>query len=99
MVRIVKLTFKTSELESFLNHFETVKEKINDFPGCKGMQLLLDKNNKGVVFTYSKWESEEALEKYRNSDLFQSIWPVVKKWFDAKPQAWSTSVYFDGFSS
>lgn len=97
MIRIVKLTLNPDHLDDFIAHFDTVKNKINTFPGCVGMQLLTDKKQKGVVFTYSKWENEEALENYRNSELFQGIWPNVKKWFIDKPQAWSTESYFNGF--
>ena len=97
MIRIVQLTFKEENFQDFLDHFETVKEAINNFPGCKGMKLLVDKNQVGVVFTYSEWESVNDLDNYRKSELFGSIWPKVKKWFANKPQAWSNDLYFDGF--
>ncbi|MEX2484137.1 MAG: antibiotic biosynthesis monooxygenase family protein, partial [Brumimicrobium sp.] len=87
MVRIVKLTLHPSHVKDFINHFETVKESINSFPGCLGMQLLQDKTDENIVFTYSSWESEQDLENYRNSELFKSIWPTVKSWFDAKAEA------------
>lgn len=61
------------------------------------MKLLRDKNNPQVVFTYSEWEKEEDLEKYRKSALFGEVWPTVKQWFDKKAEAISTDVYFDGF--
>ncbi len=99
MIRIVKLTLDPNHLDDFINHFETVKDKINRFPGCLGMQLLLDKKTKGILFTYSEWENEEALNNYRNSELFGQIWPTVKQWFISKPEAWSTSCFFNGFKS
>lgn len=98
MIRIVKLTLAPEHLDDFIQHFETVKLKINAFPGCLGMQLLVDQKQKGVVFTYSKWENDTALDNYRNSELFGAIWPTVKQWFIDKPQAWSTTSYFDGFA-
>lgn len=98
MVRLVKLTLKTEHIQDFMQHFDTVKESINAFPGCKGMKLLTDKNNSQVVFTYSEWIDDSDLENYRNSELFGSIWPTVKKWFDQKAEAFSTEAYFDGFS-
>jgi len=98
MIRIVQLTFKEEHVQDFLDHFETVKHAINNFPGCIGMKLLKDKKQKGVVFTYSEWESEQDLENYRNSELFGGIWPKVKQWFDDKPLAWSNDIHFDGFS-
>lgn len=97
MIRIVKLTFKPEHVDDFLNHFETVKNDINSFPGCQGMQLLRDKKNTNVFFTYSEWTAPEDLESYRTSALFGGIWPVVKKWFDAKAEAWSVDKQFDGF--
>ncbi|HZH86625.1 MAG TPA: antibiotic biosynthesis monooxygenase family protein [Brumimicrobium sp.] len=98
MVRLVKLTLKEEHKQDFIQHFDTVKEKINAFPGCKGMKLLVDKNNPQVVFTYSEWENDDDLENYRNSELFASVWPTVKQWFDQKAEAFSSDVYFDGFS-
>jgi hypothetical protein len=98
MTRLVKLTLKEEHVNDFIMHFDTVKEKINAFPGCKGMKLLQDKKTPGIVFTFSKWESDIDLENYRTSELFASIWPTVKQWFDKKAEAWSTDEYFDGFS-
>lgn len=98
MTRLVKLTLKKENIGDFITHFDAVKEKINDFPGCKGMKLLQDKNTSNIVFTYSEWETEEDLENYRKSELFASVWPTVKQWFEEKAEAWSTEVYFDGFS-
>jgi len=97
MIRIVKLTLKTEHIDDFINHFETVKHKINAFPGCLGMKMLRDRKDPKIIFTYSKWKEEEDLENYRKSELFGEVWPVVKRWFDAKAEANSVDVYFDGF--
>jgi quinol monooxygenase YgiN len=97
MIRIVKLTFKSEHVSDFLTHFETVKEKINDFPGCDGMKLLQDQSNENIFFTYSKWKEEADLDNYRKSELFGSIWPTVKKWFDERAEAWSVDEKFNGF--
>ena len=97
LVRIVKLTFQEAHLNEFLAHFETVKWQVAQFPGCKGMRLIQDLENPCVIMTYSEWENPEALENYRQSDLFRSIWPSIKPWFSDKPEAWSLRHYFDGF--
>jgi len=97
ITRIVKLEFQEEQLEAFLNHFEQVKWSVSTFPGCHGMKLIQDIKNPCVVMTYSLWENEEALEGYRVSPLFQSIWPTIKPWFSARPEAWSLNEYFDGF--
>jgi heme-degrading monooxygenase HmoA len=97
MIRIVKLTLKPEHINDFLSHFETVKNDINSFPGCQGMKLLQGKKDENILFTYSQWATEDDLENYRKSDLFQSIWPTVKQWFESKAEAWSTHEYFNGF--
>ena len=96
ITRIVKLEFQTERTKDFLEFFDLVKFKVNEFPGCKGMQLYRDKKNESIVFTFSIWENEEALENYRNSETFSAIWPKIKVWFAEKPQAWTLKNYFDG---
>jgi heme-degrading monooxygenase HmoA len=96
ITRIVKLEFEPEKIEDFIDFFEQVKHKVNSFPGCKGMQLLRDKCNGCIVFTYSIWESEAALENYRTSETFSNIWYKIKVWFAEKPEAWTLNNHFDG---
>lgn len=99
LVRIVKLHFQEDNVGDFLAFFETVKDKVNHFPGCKGMQLLRDVSDGNTFITYSHWESEEALNAYRYSDTFKLVWPTIKKWFEFSAEAWSLEVEFDGFKN
>lgn len=97
IIRIVKLHFQADKIDGFLEFFETVKYKVNGFPGCLGMKLLRDINDPTIVMTYSHWEDESDLENYRTSETFGEIWPKIKPWFAEKPQAWSVSEHFNGF--
>lgn len=97
MIRIVKLTFEEDRINEFISFFDTIKLKVASYEGCNGMRLLQDKKYPHVVFTYSDWESEEALNEYRNSETFANTWKKIKPWFAQKAEAWSTDVYFDGF--
>jgi quinol monooxygenase YgiN len=87
--RIVKLHFEENKTEDFLTLFNQVVTKVNSYPGCISMYLLRDISNPNVFFTHSQWENEQALNEYRTSDLFQTIWPVIKPWFHSKAEAWS----------
>lgn len=89
LIRIVKMTFQPDKVNDFINAFELRKELIGNFEGCGGVDLLRDINQPNIFFTYSKWQNEAALEKYRQSELFQSTWEEVKKLFSDKPEAWS----------
>ena len=88
-VRIVKLSFHEDKIPAFLENFELMKEKIRNAPGNRFLELYQDKNNKSIFFTYSYWETEEDLENYRKSALFDSIWTYTKQFFNDKPEAWS----------
>jgi len=87
--RIVKMEFNSEEIETFLQNFEQVKQKIRSFPGCCFLELYRDKNNPDIFFTYSKWENENDLENYRKSELFKNVWATTKPMFRSKAQAWS----------
>ncbi len=97
ITRIVKLHFQEDKIEDFLLFFETIKHNVNTFEGCQGMKLLRDLNTPTIVMTYSHWDNEQALENYRLSETFGTIWPKIKPWFAEKPEAWSVDAVFDGF--
>ncbi len=88
-IRIVKMRFHEDKIEAFLNNFEEVKQHIRNFEGNQFLELYQDKNDKRIFFTYSYWENEAALEKYRNSTLFNEVWSYTKTLFSDKPEAWS----------
>ncbi len=93
--RIVKMSFKPENIEDFKTIFENNWQKIKGFEGCSLVELLQDINNPSVFFTYSLWQSEEHLNKYRNSELFNTVWGATKILFNAKPEASSVkSVLF-----
>lgn len=87
--RIVKMTFKPENTETFENLFLLVREKIISFEGCLGVKLLRDVNNPAIYFTYSLWQDEESLHRYRKSALFDDTWKKTKALFSDKPEAWS----------
>jgi heme-degrading monooxygenase HmoA len=86
LIRIVKMNFKENEIETFKKIFDERKLLIAGFPGCHKVELLQDKN---IFFTYSIWDNEASLEEYRDSDLFNSTWALVKPLFAEKAEAWS----------
>ncbi|MFT5780588.1 MAG: quinol monooxygenase YgiN [Crocinitomicaceae bacterium] len=98
ITRIVHLEFQEDRIEEFLAFFDTIKSKVNSFPGCHGMKLYQDVAQPTIILTYSHWETEEALENYRKSKTFGVVWPKIKPWFSEKPHAWTVNAYFDGFS-
>ena len=83
------MSFAEENIPAFLENFEIIKDKIRNAPGNRLLELYQDKNNKCIFFTYSYWETEEDLENYRKSELFNTVWAFTKKLFNDKPEAWS----------
>jgi len=83
------MTFQPEGVQGFLENFEKNKKHIRAFEGCNYLELLKEEGREDVYFTYSYWDSSEALEKYRHSQLFKGVWSFTKTLFADKPQAWS----------
>ena len=84
IIRIVKMTFRDENIHDFISAFESKRNQISSFEGCLGVELLQDIKRGNTFFTYSTWKDESYLEKYRQSELFNSTWAEVKKWFSHK---------------
>ena len=87
--RIVKMSFQPDKVEDFKLIFKTNWKLIAGFEGCSHVELLQDKLQQNIFFTYSHWINEEYLNAYRDSELFKSVWSKTKVLFNEKPQAWS----------
>lgn len=91
VTRIVKMNFRDDAVATFQNIFNTYKEKIRAAEGCHHLTLLRQTHDGTIFFTYSKWEDESFLEKYRHSDVFAEVWPQTKALFQAPAEAWTVN--------
>ncbi|MDM9632217.1 putative quinol monooxygenase [Robiginitalea aurantiaca] len=92
LTRIVKMTFEPENIPSFERLFKASEKEIRAFPGCVNVNLLQDIKDPSVFFTYSHWESEAALEAYRNSEFFKGVWGQTRTLFSERPKAWSLAL-------
>ena len=94
----MKLQFRETEIATFIRIFNENKLNVSNFNGCLGMRLLNDLQNPSIFYTYSQWESEDALNNYRKSTIFNTVWISIKPLFELPAEACSTVVYFDSFT-
>lgn len=87
--RIVKLTVLPEEIENFKDFFINTKATILSF-GCRHVECLQSTIAPQIFFTYSHWDSEEALDNYRQSKAFAMIWKHTKSVLAERAEAWST---------
>jgi heme-degrading monooxygenase HmoA len=94
IIRIVKMTFQSGKTNDFLDIFNQRKERIAACNGCSYVSLQHDIENPAIFFTISKWNSENDLENYRNSELFKETWKLTKALFEKPAEAWSVQPEF-----
>ncbi len=90
--RVVKMTFQPDRVDDFLRIFDDNQHKIRHFPGCHHLELWRCQQPDNIFFTYSFWENEEQLEKYRHSEVFRHTWSQTKQLFIDRPEAWSVQM-------
>ncbi len=89
LVRIVRMTFRPDALSDFHAIFDRSKQPIRSFPGNRHLELLGDPDNPAVRMTYSLWDNADALEAYRQSELFRQTWAATKALFAERATAFS----------
>ena len=87
LTRIVTMTFQEEKVKEFIQVFFTRKKNIEEMPGCHSVQLLRDFDQPNKISTISLWSSNEDLQNYRKSNLFQETWSTVKPMFSEKAVA------------
>lgn len=88
-VRIVRMVFRSDEIQNFEQIFHNSEPKIKKFPNCFGVRLFQDASDPRVFYTYSLWKEPEDLERYRQSELFKDTWSKTKPLFEEKPMAFT----------
>lgn len=79
--RLVRLEFQAAKVRDFQQLFEEVAVHIRSFPGCLHLELWKECGKEHVFYTYSLWENQKALDKYRFSPLFKATWEKTKSYF------------------
>jgi quinol monooxygenase YgiN len=87
IVRLVTMRFQPGKGQEFLRIFTESCNAIRTQRGCLYLSLL--QSSPDDFLTISHWQSVADLDAYRDSELFGSIWPRLKKMFREK--AWAES--------
>jgi len=89
LLRIVRMEFTPEDALDFDAYFAAVRPAILEMEGCHQVICLAGTDRPGLRTTLSVWQSPDALERYRQSELFAQVWPKTKEKFVASPVAWS----------
>ncbi len=91
LIRIVRMTFAPEQVPAFLALFHESENQIRQQPGCRHLALWQDADNPAIYCTHSHWDDVAALDAYRRSALFGTVWPATKRLFAAPPMAFSVN--------
>ena len=89
LIRIVKMTLEKQHVAEFRRIFEKHRIDILNFEGLSFLELYEEKGGSHIFITISHWKNEAALENYRSSEYFRTLWSKAKSLFADTPQAWS----------
>jgi len=92
IVRIVRMTLRSDAIDSFLALYDSVSPSIRAQAGCRGLRLVREVGRPGVLSTISLWDTADALESYRGSELFRTTWSATRTFFETRAEAWSHEV-------
>lgn len=88
-MRVVRMKFRPGEVANFRALFSSRKATIAAFDGCLHLELWQDAGDENIFCTYSRWESEAHLNRYRFSPFFKETWGRTRALFAEKAEAWS----------
>ncbi len=92
ILRLVKMEFRSEEIDNFMTYFYTIQSKIEAMPGLVSLKIYQDIDHPNIVFTHSIWLNSDFLNNYRKSDTFKIIWTNTKKLFATDANAWSLNL-------
>lgn len=92
VIRIVRMVFRPDAVETFLALFDRSAPQIRAFAGCSSLELWQDARYPNILTTCSHWSDAEALEHYRQSELFRNTWTQAKWLFAGPPEAFSHTI-------
>ena len=97
LIRTVRMTFRPDRVDDFLREvFEPSAPQIRAFAGCRYLELWQDTRFPNILSTFSHWDDEPALERYRASELFRTTWARTTPLFAAPASAHSHVVLVEG---
>jgi len=89
LTRVVKLSFYPQHIETFRSILGNHIKDISNMEGCVRVHGFQDAREPHIFFTISEWENEQALDNYRYSLFFKTLWAQVKPLFAEKAMAHS----------
>ena len=87
----VALNIKPENKETLLNFAKYEVAEARKFDGCNTFTVYADTQVDNRYVLYEQWETIEAFEAYKASDLFKKSGEVLFPIIDGKPE----SSYFD----
>ena len=87
LIRLVRLPASEASLPRLRAVLAEVMPTVRQQRGCTHLELLADHDQPTVLYTLSHWNSDNDLQRYRQSEIFAQVWPRLKAELGDRPSA------------
>jgi quinol monooxygenase YgiN len=94
ILRVVKMVVDQNKIDVFNHFMSNVKMEKIKLEGCVHYDHFGDKQYQNVFYSYTIWESERYLNKYRKSELFREVSSTLRSLCLTEPTAWTVENVF-----
>lgn len=95
ITRITKFQIEPTQRKAFSEFMKQFKDELISADGCRHFDVLRDKNDDLNLFMFMIWDSDEKLEKFRNSDLNKLLIKKIDSFSKGEPSSWTVETVFD----
>jgi hypothetical protein len=94
ILRVVKMVVDQNKIDIFNNFMSNLSTEKEGMDGCVHHDFFSNKQFRNVFYSYTIWESEKYLNKYRKSMLFKEVTTTLRSLCLSEPAAWTVENVF-----
>lgn len=95
ILRIVKMEVDDTRIDFFENFMNNLSEEKLTLEGCLHHDFFCEKDNRNMYYSYTIWQSEKFLNKYKKTDLFKEVTRTLRHICIKEPIAWTVENVFN----
>jgi len=95
ILRVVKMELIETKIGLFERFMSNLKDEKLRQEGCLHHDIFCDKDNNSIYFSYTIWNNEKSLKKYKKSELFKVVSQTIRSFCVKEPLAWTVENVFN----
>lgn len=79
----------------FKQTLKDYQKALKEQKGCMHLDMFSDKKEKDIFYSYTIWDNDTNLKKYRKSALYKELSGKILPLCDKEPKAWTVDEAFE----